>query len=226
MNNQLTTISNEASNIANEAMNDAGFAKMMKFKRNGDTSMYLVDGIQIELGTQRIAHCIGWTKVWIKFWDNKVAEKRIFRVARGERAPERDELPDYDVESRKRWQIGLNGQPRDPWVLQFLLPMEEPETGEINIFVASSFGGKRAVADLCQAWGTKARKNANVGQPMIRLQKTLFHTKDYGDVARPLFDLIGFTDSSGEPMREIDTQALDSAADTAGYTDMNDEIPF
>lgn len=218
MNDQLQTVTNEAAAIANEAMQDAGFQKMLKFKRNGDMSEYLLDGVPIELGTQMIAHCIGWTKTWVKFWDNKVAERKVYRVGRKEVAPERDELPDNDP---THWQNGIDNRPRDPWVLQYLLPMEDPETGEVCIFIASSFGGKRAVADICQTWATKARRNANVGQPLVRLAKTMFPTKNYGNVVRPSFELIGFVDSSAaEPLREIDTKTIEAD------TDMNDEIPF
>lgn len=221
MNDQLQTVTNEAAAIANEAMNDAGFQKMLKFKRNGDVSMYLRDGVEVELGSQMIAHCVGWTKIWVKFWDNKVAERRVYRVGRKEVAPERDQLPDYDEESRKKWQTGLDNRPRDPWVLQYLLPMEDPETGEVCIFVASSFGGKRAVADVCQTWATKARRNPDVGQPLVRLQKTMFPTKNYGNVVRPAFELVGFVSSgAAEPLREIDTKTIEAD------TDMNDEIPF
>lgn len=218
MNDQLQTVTNEAAAIANEAMNDAGFQKMLKFKRNGDASMYLLDGQEIELGTQMICHCIGWTKTWVKFWDNKVGERKVYRVGRKEVAPERDELPDNDP---TKWQLGLDNRPRDPWVLQYLLPMEDPESGEVCIFIASSFGGKRAVADICQTWATKARRNPNVGQPLVRLQKTMFPTKNYGNVVRPSFELVGFVDSTqAEPLREIDTKTIEAD------TDMNDEIPF
>lgn len=218
MNDQLQTVTNEAAAIANEAMQDAGFQKMLKFKRNGDASIYLLDGVEIELGTQMICHCIGWTKTWVKFWDNKVAERKVYRVGRKEVAPERDELPDNDP---AHWQNGIDNRPRDPWVLQYLLPMEDPETGEVCIFIASSFGGKRAVADICQTWATKARRNANVGQPLVRLAKTMFPTKNYGNVVRPSFELIGFVDSSAtEPLREIDTKTIEAD------TEMNDEIPF
>jgi hypothetical protein len=218
MNDQLQTVTNEAAAIANEAMNDAGFQKMLKFKRNGDTSVYLRDGEEVELGTQMICHCIGWTKTWVKFWDNKVAERKVYRVGRKEVAPERDELSDNDP---MKWQLGLDNRPRDPWVLQYLLPMEDPESGEVCIFIASSFGGKRAVADICQTWATKARRNPNVGQPLVRLQKTMFPTKNYGNVVRPSFELVGFVDSTqAEPLREIDTKTIEAD------TDMNDEIPF
>lgn len=219
--NELQTVNaNEAANIANEAMSDAGFLKMIKFKKLGETAVYLCDGEEIELGSQRIAHCVGWTKQWVKFWDNKVAERRIYRVAKGERAPERDELPDYDEESRKKWQIGLNNQPRDPWVLQYLLPLEDPETEEIAIFVTGSFGGRRAVADICSTYARKAQRVPEVGQPLVRLQKTMMPTRNFGNVARPEFVLIGYSDYTREPRRDVPVEALEQA------DDMNDEIPF
>ena len=49
----------EAENILNAAQKDAGFEKLLKF-RKGD---YFSDEQLVPLGTKYIAHVIGWTKV-------------------------------------------------------------------------------------------------------------------------------------------------------------------
>jgi hypothetical protein len=86
---------------------------------------------------------VGWIKCWIKFVDRKVADRKMYRVALGEKPPEREDLDDLDKDN---WPEGFDGEPADPWVYQYLLPLENIKN-EVIIFVTSSFGGKRAVAE-------------------------------------------------------------------------------
>jgi hypothetical protein len=210
--NEIQTIDNELDNLANAAMNDAGFQKMLKFKK-GD---YFCDGQEVERGTQMIAHCMAWTKVWVKFWDRKLAEKKIYRVVKGERAPDRDQMPDLDT---SLWQNGLDNKPTDPWVLQYLLPMEDPETGEVRIFVTSSTGGRMAISDLVDKYVAKRKRDPALGQPLIRLQKMMMPTTSFGNVPRPQFEIISFDTGGNAPMREVSAETLSNA-------DMDDAIPF
>jgi hypothetical protein len=132
----------EAENILGAAQEDAGFEKLLKFKKGE----YLVGDEVVPLGTKYIAHVVGWTKCWVKFVDGEVADRKTYRVAYGERPPEREDLDDLD---RDKWPEGLDGSPADPWLYQFLLPLEDLASGEIAIFATSSAGGRRALADLC-----------------------------------------------------------------------------
>jgi hypothetical protein len=194
---------------------------MLKFKKGE----YFCDGEEVPLGTQYIAHCIGWTKTWVHFEDQKVVERKIYRVARGEKAPERDRLPDND---ESKWPIGINRQPADPWVYQYLLPMEDQQSGEVRIFVGSSFGGRRAVADLCSAYARHSTKNKGSGQPIISLQMLMMPTKNFGDVPRPHFEIVGWDEVSQpgsantaarEPIRTVSEAVLKKQ-------EFDDEIPF
>lgn len=201
----------EAQYIGEAAQEDAGFEKMLKFKKGH----YYMDNDEVPLGTQLVAHTVGWTKCWIKFVEQKVAARHVYRMIRGDRPVDRDELDDND---HTKWAMGLNGQPRDPWTLQYLLPMEDPETGAVFIFVTGSFGGRRAVADVCAAWGRKAVKQPGCGQPIIRLRETMMPSKKFGDVPRPLFEIIGW-DGVREGIDEVNAEELKRE-------DLDDEIPF
>jgi hypothetical protein len=209
MDQDLTT-NREAENIVSEAQGDTGFQKMLKFKK-GD---YWCDGEEVPHGTVYLAHCKAWTKTWVHFEDKKVVERKIYRVAQGQKAPERDQLPDND---QSTWPMGPSGKPQDPWVLQYLLPLESQETGEVQIFVAQSFGGRRAVADICTQWGRRAAKNPKSGQPIIKLAKAAMPTKNWGDVPRPDFQVLGWDDTSLEH-KEVDVTTIKE--------DLNDDIPF
>ena len=210
MENELTS-NREAENIINEAQSDTTFLKMLKFKQ-GD---YWCGDEEIPLGTVYLAHCKSWTKSWIHFENRRVVERRNYKVAAGEKAPERDRMPNNDQET---WPPGPDGKTKqDPWAFQYLLPFENQETGEVQIFVAQSFGGRRAVSDLCTQWGRRILKNPKAGQPIIKIGKTTFPSKNFGDVKAPVFEVIGWDDTAVEH-REVDVKSLKD--------DMNDEIPF
>jgi hypothetical protein len=216
MNNQLQPMNNqtELDNLADAVQDDVGFQKMLKFKKGE----YFCDNQEVQLGTQMIAHCIGYTQVWIKFVNNEFIERKIYRRAKGERPVERESLGDLN---ESQWNIGLNGQPADPWVLQSLLPMENPETEDVCVFVSASAGGRRAIAELVDRYVTRMRRHAASGQPMIRLHKIMMPTKKFGNVPRPLFDVVGWTEQDVRPsIRDV------QVPETLGNADMDDEIPF
>lgn len=211
--NELTTHSTELENIQNAAREDAGFEKILKFKKGN----YVIGDEDVALGTEYIAHTIAWTKCWIKFTDGEVAERKAYRVAKGEIPPERDELDDLDQD---KWPKGLDGSPADPWLFQYLIPFEDPASGEIVIFAASSFGGRRAVAELCSAYVKRTKKIENCGQPIIKLGVTDMPTKKFGPVPRPEFEVIGWDEAATSGTVEVIAPAAPKSADP------DDEIPF
>jgi hypothetical protein len=112
----------------------------------------------------------------------------------------------------------LDGKPSDPWVYQYLLPLENSATGEIVVFVTSSAGGRTAVADLCTAYVKRAKKAPNCGQPIIKLATTEMPTRKFGKVLRPLFEVVRWDDAD-------DIELIEPAPLTS-RGDMDDEIPF
>jgi len=200
----------EANAIANAAEADAGFEKLLKFKKG----VFSCDGEDVSLGTQFIAHCVGWTKCWIKFRDGKVVERRTYPVITGKVPPERDQLDDNDPIT---WEPGLDGKPADPWVYQHLLPLEDKDNNLV-LFVTSSVGGKRAVADLCKTYARRTSRLGTSEQPVIKLNKAMMPSKKWGDIPRPDFEIVGW-DTNREGIRQV------KAPDTL-REEMDDEIPF
>ena len=202
----------EASAIATAAQEDGGFEALLKFKKG----VYSVSGEDVPLGRKYIAHCIGWTRCWIKFEHQQVVDRKMFPVREGKRPPDREQLDSTDPST---WQMGPNGAPSDPWVYQYLLPMEDVDTGDVVVFVTSSIGGKRGVADLCKAYSRRVARTGNSEQPIIKLAKAVMPTRMFGDVPRPMFEIIGWTGDQVEGIREV--KAPDTLKD-----EMDDEIPF
>jgi hypothetical protein len=163
-----------------------------------------------------------WTKEWIKFVDGKrVAPPLRYRVARGEKPLPREELDDLDEASWPKRDV----KPNDPWVFQYLLPMENLETGEIVIFVTGSVGGQRAVSDLAGAYAkqkiAKRKAGQHGGQPIIQLACAEMPTKHGNKVQRPVFEIIGWDETASGEGPETSLEKVASASD-----DMDDEIPF
>src|SRR5262249_10426666 len=203
--NVPATLNNRAvANIA-KAANEGSNARFLKFKK----TKFLCGDDQIPLGREYIADATDWRRGWMKFRDGEVADQRIGRIADGFKAPERDELGDLD---QAQWETGSDGKPRDPWVLQDLLPLEDAETGERYIFVTSSFGGRIAGEALCKRWA----RNANKGLPTVKLATAEFTTKAYGAITRPDFPIVGWEKDAG--MIEVNPPNDPDA--------LNDSIPF
>jgi len=141
-------------------------------------------------------------------------DRKVYRVAYGERPPEREDLGDLDQD---KWPEGLDGSPADPWVLQYLLPLEHMPSGELVVFVTSSIGGRRSVADLCSAYAKRKGKKPDCGQPIIKLATAEMPTRRYGKVLRPYFEIIGWHDAAGGDETPPAVESEDEFAD---------EIPF
>jgi hypothetical protein len=199
-----------ADNILKSAQEDAGFAKLLKFKKG----KYLIGDDEVSIGTQYVAHASQWTKCWIKFVNGKVVDRRQGKVADGFRPPNREELDDND---QALWTKGLDSKPQDPWTLQYVVPFENLETGELVIFTTASVGGKIGVSEMCRAWAQRAKKSG-AGQPIVTLSKVDMPTKAFGDVPRPHFEIAGWDEAAADSYEPPAAETLTEEQD--------DEIPF
>jgi hypothetical protein len=205
----VSTPQRDAQNVFNEAQKDAGFLRSMKFNKGH----FYIDDVEVPLGTRFSAHCVGWKKVWLKFGEGKLLARKEYIVADGDKAPDRDQLDDND---QLQWKFSPKfNKPMDPWVLQYQLPLET-EGGDYVIFITSSIGGRRGVADICTIWARKAGRDPNAGQPFVKIRETIMPTS-YGGTQRPLFEVDGW-DTIGQAVRTIEGKVKED--------DMNDEIPF
>ncbi len=207
----LTTQNLEIKNIADAARDDAAFEAFLVFKK-GD---YSIDGEEVPVGSEFTAHPEAWVKVWRKYDGERLTERRVYRIAKGEHAPAREDLDDWP--GTENWPVDNDGKAYDPWAMLFLLPLENPKTGEVVIFNTRSVGGRRAVADLCGTWAKRCKKIPNCGQPKIQLDVTDMPSKKWGLVPRPLFKVIGWD----EP-RDVDVAQPAATSND----EFRDEIPF
>jgi hypothetical protein len=165
---------------------------------------------------------------WIKFVAGKVADQRI-----GWPIADREELDDYDEEN---WPFGPDGQRADPWVLQRMLYMVDPDNGAEYTFVTSSWGGRTSVDRLSHQIATK-RRGAPGALPTVRLETRFQHSPKFGAVPAPSFVVVGWRgETPGNASLPVggmppnngssgSTAVLDMPrVGSAG--DLDDEIPF
>ena len=90
---------------------------------------------------------------------------------------QREELPDNDPE---KWtEKDADGQPRDPWVEQWYLPLIGVENGDFVTFVTGSKGGIGAIARPVSHVWPQQRDGL---LPIIALKTRSYKHKKYGRI--------------------------------------------
>ncbi len=172
-------------------------------------------------GTEYNAYIDEVARAWIKFEDQSVTDRRVVKVATG-RPPEREDLGDTDP---SQWELGEDGKPRDPWVLQWLLPMSPVETvGDLVVFATSSKGGIGAVGALCQVYGRSPRNGL---LPIVALKCTSYKHPVYGKVLKPDLPIVGWHGTAPQaPSSSFPKPSSGAGGASLPATDLMDEIPF
>jgi hypothetical protein len=105
---------------------------------------------------------------------------------------------------------GLDGGEQFVWQHFNALPLEHVESGETFLFSTVSKTGRKAVANLCQAYDRKKK----VALPVVRLEVSSFKHKDprVGKVKVPVFAVMSWQ--------------ADEAPRAGARPDFDDDIPF
>jgi hypothetical protein len=187
--------------------------ELMKFVKGE----FLTGGIVVPLGTRFVAHVLGAERGWIRFnGEGEPPTQVIGKIAHGYELLPREKLGDNDD---MQWQIGLDGEPDDPWKKVVYLPMilvdEGPNEGMVLTFSTMTETGRRAVSNLYTRFETLSWKYR--GQlPIVEIGcKTL--DNDFSTRV-PVFPIVGWQPIGGEG---APLPATPSTRD-----DLDDEIPF
>jgi hypothetical protein len=187
--------------------------RMMKFN-NGT---YYVDKTEVmPLGTALVV--VGVVTVWIKWRDGRPIERRV--TYPGQTHPDRNDLPDQD---QSVWELGLSGQPADPWKDSRYLHLVDPRTGADYTFVTDSYGGRRAIGDL-KSQISNVRFAHPSAVPVVQLASTMMPT-DYGPKPRPQFKVVSWKGAGGGEAAVIEQKQITAPAAPTKKT-IDDEIPF
>ena len=197
---------------------------------------YKIDGEPLELNTEFIALMADVAQNWVRFEDGKT-HSLLYKLADGFEPCKREELGDPE----STWKWDRFGKPKDPWSLQWLLPLQSVKTEEAAIFTTDTTGGTQAVKALIKEFNPRR----NTGSLPIIAVKSRSYTNEYGIQHAPVFAVIGWTppdaNMTGSPpiapaidinaaaVKAItDKAAAEAAAEAAApkNSDMDDEIPF
>ena len=184
--------------------------QMLKFVKG---HFYIGKGREEELpiGTELVtlSTAVGWQK----WQDGRRVDSR-FRAA-GERLPTREQLDDAD----------LIDSDNDPWQLTRFLYLLEPKTASDFTFVTSSWGGHDAIRTLSRQIAIR-RANGSGANAVVRLGVGSKHSKEYGAIQAPKFQVVGWTGETAKPVPVRPKMDDGFSDELPAPKDMADEIPF
>jgi hypothetical protein len=127
--------------------------------------------------------------------------------------PPRESLGDVD---KSKWEIGLSGQPQDPWQHHVYLVLQNVETQELFTYVTSSQTGRRAIGNLLRHYDRVAKTDSSF-YPLVRLKVGGFNHRDerVGWVPTPVLAVVG-------RVPRVDV----AKPEVTGSDEMNDALPF
>src|SRR5262249_31892144 len=110
---------------------------------------------EVPLGTKFQAVMSRLNAGWVKWQDNRPAERIMGAVGESFQPPRRAELGDQD---KQLWETDNEGRPRDPWQFGNELVLIAVEDGKLYTFTTSSRGGLNAIGELCKTFGKMNRQ--------------------------------------------------------------------
>jgi hypothetical protein len=194
MANDIATLKTESELLSRAAddLSGGNVGKILKFQKG----KYFVGDDEIAVDSEMIAHITQLARGRVKFKGGELVARKIGKVIDGFALPQREDLDDHDEST---WEKNDRGERRDPWISQSYLPLENPETGELIVFVTGSAGGRSAIGALVST----ASRNLHKGQPIIQLGVRSYKHKQFGRIENPDFPIVGWTGSAsaGTPLK-------------------------
>jgi hypothetical protein len=182
--------------------------RMVKFSKDGT---YALDDGVIDENVDFIALVPETLIGWIKFnGAGNPPSREMGLLYDGYQMPARESLGDTDP---AQWEMGLDGQPADPWVHTIYLVLQRVDNSELFTFVAMSKTSRRAVGVLLRHFDRMQRSHAGY-LPLVRLKVGGYQHRDtrVGWVKTPVIAAMG--------------QVPGENAVKPAPAEMNDTIPF
>jgi hypothetical protein len=143
-------------------------------------------------GAKLIAHVPELMWGWTKWEERKPSDYRVGLVREHFLPAKRAELGDLDPNF---W--GFRGSERvDPWQFGFHLSLSDPNDGQLYVYSSGTAGGKDALANLQDAFADHVEAFPAEAEklPLICLDAGSYLHPNYGRVAVPHLDIVGWVD--------------------------------
>jgi hypothetical protein len=169
MGNDLAVQHENALQLADAMLEETQSATPRLLCKKGTWSLA---GEEIPEGKEFIAYPGDALRGFCLWQDDRVVEQRVGRIA-------------------DRFNLKREDLPADEdWKPQYALPLEDPETGDVVLFVSCSTGGKIAVEKLMRLTATAVKRGKGSLTPLVRLSKSAFNSDQYGTIIRPAFEIV------------------------------------
>jgi hypothetical protein len=158
----------------------------------------------------------------VQRWENQKPAETIVRQTG-------QSLPDINTLNakipKKKWEAGLDGQPRAPWVLQYIVYLLDPRDASVFSYINSTAGARIAVRELKDKVAMMRKLRGVNVVPLIELSAKPMKTQ-FGMKQRPFFKIIDWRDlggsqtavpaieHAGKPVEPVSTEEF-----------LNDELP-
>jgi hypothetical protein len=183
-----------------------------RIKFNGQTGVFSYGDIKepVDQATKFVARCDQCLIGRMKFnGAGSAPDRRGALWHETFELPPREELGDLD---QSKWEPGLDGQPRDPWLEFVELILLQGE--DVCCFGTQSVTGIRAIRTLLRHYVKMKRKwNGREVYPIVQLVPGSYK-KGVQTVHVPVLTICG------------ETSAADPATPASPAEDLNDDIPF
>jgi hypothetical protein len=172
------------------------------------------EAVEVKEGRRLLA--VATAAAWVRWQGGKPVEYRLRES--GVRMPERGELGDND---RAVWEVGPDGERRDPWQSTRFVHMIDPQTAEAFTFSTASWGGRDCVINLADQ--IKRMRGKHPGAvPLVELGAAPMSTR-FGRKSKPTLKVVGWRTTGASVVIEPSERQLPPP--TAAQ-DLDDEIPF
>ena len=147
------------------------------------------------------------SKGWIRFHDQKVAERRVGFVAERFKVPARDELGHND---ESEWQTNDEGDPQDPWTQTVDFPavlVGEEENKKVKI-AGTSRAWQVCMSNLFAEFSKGSKQNPGK-VPLINLGRGTYNHRTRGVTKVPVLTIEKWVDPAKVEVAEAETQAAE-----------------
>jgi hypothetical protein len=207
--------------MAEANMNGVSLGSIIKFSK-GDWTKNEKD----VSGEEFIARINDAAKGWVRWEDGKATRHLVGFIRDRFQCPDRIELGDNDQD---QWQADKSGKPKDPWSMQWYLPLVHLESGEECVWIFQSHGARGAFSKLLRAYASHRRRGV---LPVITLQSDHYKHDDFGRIDIPVLRIERWEKDGGlaaepeiaPPRREDPISTGPIKVEPA--KELNDSIPF
>jgi hypothetical protein len=111
-------------------------------------------------------------------------------------------LPDVEELNKKipqkKWEKGIDGKPRPPWQMEYVVCLLDPATGAVLTYVNSTTGAKIAVEQLKNCVKLMRALRGDRVVPIVKLDSKPMSTQ-FGVKQRPAFTILDWRKLGGGP---------------------------